>query len=515
MKYKHLLFIFGILFSHFANAQNEFITIWKPSKVSPNYTTTLSAPSPANSNQIWFPGTGTNYTIQWEEINYPQHNATLQNVNSNGQILIDFGTPLNPIPNEATYRLKVSNGNGVFNQIRFSSFTINQNGVKIWTHHGNSDKLLAIAQWGNIQWTSMFCAFAYCRYVELTASDSPNLSNVTDASNMFFSANGFAGNPSMANWDTSNIRDFSFMFSQLNDAQIPDLFNSPIGSWNTSQAMDFSYMFENRKAFNSNLNSWDTSNVTNMGFMFSGCNSFNQPLDNWNTSNVTSMTWMFHFIPVFNQPLNTWNTSKVTNFSHMFHGCSAFNQPLDNWDTSKATDINTMLQGTTSFNQSLETWNLPLLQNAFLAITITGLDCNNYSNTLAGWALNPNTANNINLGPLMGLMYASNVIPERTILLNKGWTISGDNVGECERLSVHDSHFSNQLLIYPNPATDFIYIKNLKGDYNYKIFDQAGRLIMNDDILKDKIDIQSLLKGNYILQIQSKTMKKALKFIKK
>lgn len=512
MKKFTLIFIL-LLFFQLGKAQNEFITVWKPDGINPNFVTSVTGQNPSTSSQIWFPGIGTNYTIQWEEINYPQHHGTLTNVTSIGQTLISFGAHLNPNPNQATYRVKVSNGNGVFNQIKFANLTGTQ-ALPLWTYAGNADKLLAIEQWGNIQWQSMQNAFSYCRYVQLTATDSPNLSSVEDASYMFYNANSLTGHASMANWNTSNIKDFRNMFSHISLFQIPDTFNAPISSWNTSNATNFRYMFENRVAFNQNLNSWDTSEVTDTGYMFSGTQAFNQPLNNWDTSNVTDMMLMFHYNPNFNQPLNNWNISKVTNISHMFHGCTAFNQPLDSWNTSAVTNFNTIFVLASSFNQSLETWNLPALTNGYVAFTGSGLDCDNYSDTLTGWADNPNTANNINLGSVF-LTYSVDIIPKRNILLNKGWIISNDTVGECRKLSTHESQLKNTSSIYPNPAENFIYLKNIKDAKSYIITDMSGRMITKDALTKDFINIQRLESGNYILQIIAKEKIETFKFIKK
>lgn len=512
---RFVLIVIGVLLSQITKAQNEFITIWKPNGINQNFITNVAAPNPSSTSQIWFPGTGVNYTIQWEEVNYPQHSGTMTNVTSIDQTLISFGTPLNPIPTEATYRLKVSNGNGIFTQIKFATPTIVPTGITSWVHHGNSDKLLAIEQWGNIQWQSMYNAFSHCRYVQITATDSPNLSAVDSAGFMFYNANSLTGNPSMANWNTSNIEDFRYMFSHLSMFQIPDTFNAPIGSWNTSNATDFKYMFENRIAFNQNLNSWNTSKVTDMRYMFFGTQAFNQPLNSWNTSNVTNMMWMFHTNPSFNQPLNNWNTSKVTNIAHMFHSCTAFNQPLDNWDTSLVTDFSTIFTGATSFNQSLQTWNLPALTVGILALSGSGLDCDNYSDTLVGWADNPNTANNINLGPLNSLTYSVDIIPKRNILLGKGWTITGDTVGECRKLSTTESQLKNKGLIYPNPVENYIYVKNIKDAKNYIITDFSGRIISKDSLTKESIDVRHLTPGNYILQIITKDKAQTFKFIKK
>ncbi len=78
------MFIFSS--TSFLKAQNEFITVWKPSN-------TGIIPSQSTSTQIYFPGVGNNYTIYWEEVGYPAHNATINNVTSalNVPLLIDLG----------------------------------------------------------------------------------------------------------------------------------------------------------------------------------------------------------------------------------------------------------------------------------------------------------------------------------------------------------------------------------------------------------------------------------------
>lgn len=505
---KLLTFLLLVIICEATKAQNEFITIWKPTiTIIP---VTVNAPYQANNNQIWFPGIGENYKIVWEEVGYPQHTETMNNVTAVNQVLIDFGTPLNPNPAEATYRVKVSNGNGQFKQMKFNSPNqIAGNIILTWFTHGSVDKLEAIEQWGNIQWTSMYSAFSSCTKLQLTATDLPDLSNVQDMSYMFRLARNFTGNASIGDWNTSGVNNMKGLFSGA------QAFNQPLDKWDTGNVTDMSAMFSQASVFNHSINSWNTSNVTNMSEMFAFALVFNQPLNNWNTSKVTDMAAMFHFITNFNQPLNNWDTSKVTSMSHMLHGCTAFNQPLDHWDTSNLTDANIMLSLATSFNQSLETWNLPSLTTAMLMLTESGIDCTNYSNTLKGWANNTNTADNINLGPLAPFTYSIDVANERNILISKGWIIGGDLIGECRVLGSLETKLKNQPSIYPNPATDFIFVKNIKDVKSYIISDLSGRIIMKDSLSKDDINIQALTSGNYILQIIAKDKIHSFKFIKK
>ncbi|SFN07361.1 Por secretion system C-terminal sorting domain-containing protein [Chryseobacterium oleae] len=552
---KTILFVVFIVFFQFIKAQDEFITIWKPSQQL-SFPFTIDAPSQPGAHQIWFPGIGEHYNIEWEEINYPQHSGILSDVTSTKQVLIDFGTPLNPNAGDATYRVKVSNGSGTFRQIQFGVDGL---------YSGSIDKIADIQQWGNIKWQSMNNAFSDCRFLQLSASDSPDLDHVTDASYMFYSVIDFKGNVSMANWNTSKIKNFEFMFGIPPGSFATDTFNAPVGSWNTSSAENFRCLFFGRNSFNQNLNSWNTSNVTNltamfgytknfnqplsnwdtskvitmnlmfqenkifnqnlnswntskvtdMSFMFSGTDAFNQPLDNWNTALVTNMSFMFHFNPNFNQPLNTWNTSSVTDMSHMFHDCVAFNQPLDAWNTGTVSNLSTVFAGATGFNQSLESWNIPLLTIANSALTNSGIDCTNYSRTLTAWAENPNTANNVNLGSVAPLTYSSDVAGKRNILISKGWIFSDDMVGECRTLSVSDSGTKESGFIYPNPTHDVIFIKNIPDIKSYILLDASGRMAGKNILTGNSVNIQSLEPGIYILQLISKEKIHAFKFIKR
>ncbi|WP_261512846.1 BspA family leucine-rich repeat surface protein [Chryseobacterium paludis] len=544
--YKRFLLLI-LFYFQITNAQNEFITIWKPNAPTIVPDIDFIAPHPAGNNQIWFPGIGENYTISWEEVGYPQHNGTISNVTSTNQVFIDFGTALNPNLADATYKVKASNGNGIFKQIRFSDPEIlNFPSAYLsisWHSVGSIDKITEIAQWGNINWVSMNNAFSNCRRLQVTATDVPDLSNVNDVSFMFYGNSDFKGHPSMTTWDTSGVQKFTYIFGHI--SFIPataavDTFNLPVGSWDMSSAEDISYMFFHRRSFNQNLNSWNTSNVTTMAHTFENCFTFNQPLDNWNTSKVTDMAYLFHFIPEFNQPIGNWDTSSVTNFSHIFHHCTAFNQPLNNWNTSKGTSMDmlfsgastfnqpldtwktslvgtmlAMFDGATNFDQSLQTWDLSSLTLGMQILANSGLKCENYSNTLIGWANNPSTPNNINLASTAPLIYSPDVIPYRNMLINKGWVFNGDTPGsECRVLGVSANNLNNPS-IYPNPATDFIYIKNMKGFDTYKIFDKSGRIVLQNLLREEKINIASLIKGNYILHIISKDKIQSFKFIKK
>lgn len=440
--YKKLIPFLFILFFQITNAQNEFITIWKPGSVQ----------------KIKFPGRGANFNVNWEEIGYTQHNGFQNNVTSTTEFSIDFGTALNPVPSNATYRVKITNGNGAFTQIRFFDNTL----TPIYNNTEYS-KLLDVSQWGNIQWQSFEDAFSLCMNMDVTAIDAPNLTSVTSLRQMFYICPALVGNPSFSTWDTSSV---STMYN-----------------------------------------------------MFADANNFNQPIGNWNVSNVTDMYGVFDGAASFNQPLKNWNTSNVIKMDHMFHAASSFNQDIKNWDTSKVIDMEEMFHTASSFNQNIGTWNLSALTNAKDMFLDSGLNCQNYDNALYGWSMNPATNNNINLGNASPMVYSHmGAVNARNNLTNiKGWLISGDTYNnQCESsLSTSEVLNKNEINIYPNPANDFIHVKNVKGSNSYKIFDASGRIFLEDHLKEEKINVSSLIEGNYMLQIISKDKIQSLKFIKK
>lgn len=294
-----------------------------------------------------------------------------------------------------------------------------------------------------------------------------DVSNVTNMTSMFSGAKAF--NQSIGNWDVSNVTGMSFMFSGATEFNQPignwnvskvtnmramfqnaSVFDQPIGNWNVSNVTLMDYMFFYATEFDQPIGEWDIGNVTNMAVMFNFATAFNQPIDNWNVGNVANMMFMFNYARAFDQPIGNWNVSNVTDMNSMFQNASSFNHPLNNWDVSKVTNMSSMFRKASSFNQPIDNWNVSKVTNmrsmfqdasvfnqnlgawtlnssldlSFFLIS-SGVDCLNYSATLQGWAANPATPDGRNLGA-NGRQYGTNAVAARNILLDKGWTISGD-----------------------------------------------------------------------------------------
>ena len=187
----------------------------------------------------------------------------------------------------------------------------------------NAGRLASIEQWGDTRWTTMDAAFDGATNMVYRATDTPDLSLVTDMNEMFRSATSFNGN--LSSWDVSSVTD-------MND------------------------MFYFATSFNQTLNSWDVSSVTNMNEMFAVATSFNGDLSSWDVSKVTDMSDMFIFAYDFNGNLSSWDVSSVTDMNDMFYYATAFNQPLNAWDVSSVTEMDGMFFYTPSFTQNLGNW---------------------------------------------------------------------------------------------------------------------------------------------------------------
>ena len=235
--------------------------------------------------------------------------------------------------------------------------------------------LSSIDQWGNSSWTSMANAFYGASHMIYRANDIPDLSRVTNMSQMFRDATAFNGNISTWNvssvtdmsqmfrdatafncnistWDVSSVTNMSYMFSGATS------FNGNISTWDVSSVTDMSQMFRDATAFNGDISTWDVSSVTRMWNMFAGATSFNQDISSWDTSSVTDMGGMFWDAASFNQDISTWDVSSVTRMPSMFSRASSFNQDISSWDTSSVTDMGGMFGRATSFNQDISTWDV-------------------------------------------------------------------------------------------------------------------------------------------------------------
>ncbi len=170
------------------------------------------------------------YVVDWGDGNTSRHEGDASHV----------------YPKAGEYQVSIT---GIFPRIYF------------WkSKNSDQKKIIAIDQWGAIQWESMDFAFYRCSNLAGQATDTPDLSRVRDMVCMFEGATAF--NQNVTNWDVRNV-------------------------------VDMRGMFEGAAAFNQDLSRWDVGGVQNMGWMFYGATAFNQNLRNWNVDNVQYMEDIF------------------------------------------------------------------------------------------------------------------------------------------------------------------------------------------------------------------------------
>lgn len=365
-----------------------FITIWDTEN-----------PGVSNNNQITIPGSGSGYTIWWEQISSNQ----LEN------IVIGNNTTTITLPAPGLYRIRILPGSGTFNGISFDN-------------QGDRLKLISIEQWGDISWSSMAGAFAGCNNLILEASDIPDLSGVTNMSSMFMDCSSL--NSPIGNWNTSSVTNMANLFDGAS------LFNGNIGGWNTSNVTNMSRIFAGASSFNQAIGGWNTTNVSSMAGMFTGASFFNKPIGGWNTGNVTDMEGMFSNATLFNQAIGNWNTANVTNMYQMFYQASEFDKDLSDWNTFGVINMGAMFYNASEFNKQLGNWNLH--QEVFLEnmLDFCGMSCETYDQTLIGWANNSETPDNCVLGA-EGMIYWLAQDSRDYLVDTKNWTIGGDQFDNC------------------------------------------------------------------------------------
>jgi surface protein len=337
------------------NARNQLINqkIWNisgDSKACPFVTTwKTDNPGVSNSTSITIPtfqGETYSYDIDWE------NDGVFDDFGVGGDIAHDYGV-------SGIYEVAVR---GQFPRIYFDN-------------QGDKEKILSVDEWGNIEWSSMNAAFRGCLNIDISATDAPNLSNVTDLHGMFIGA--AISNPDLTNWDVSTITDMSLLFlfcddfvgdvstwdvSNVTDMSGTfgwmDLFNGDLSAWDVSSVTNMSGMFSQSYDFNSPIGNWDVSNVTDMSQMFKWAHEFNQSIDSWDVSSVVDMEHMFDWANDFTQDLNSWDVSNVTNMQGMFVQTELFNGAIGNWDVSNVTDMRSMFAYSQAFNQDLSLWDV-------------------------------------------------------------------------------------------------------------------------------------------------------------
>jgi len=319
---------------------------------------TIQTSSPNETFTIPTIGSGYSYHVDWGTGTAGQNNFV-------GPYTGNVTSP--QYSSAGTYTVKIGILNDTFPTIYFNN-------------SGDKDKVRNIIKWGEFQWTSFQKAFHGCSNLDVTASDTPDLTNCNNFNDMFHRCfPSLTGTTAGTNWNwtfNNNPSTFGEMFRRAGN------FNGDISNWDTSKVTNMIYMFAmdgqtTKHQFNQNIGSWDVGEVTEMQYMFSN-SIFNQDISNWDTSKVTNMSYMFASNGNFNQDINTkdysagnrlaWDVSACIYFSHMFAGCTSFISSVDKWKIytgSNNVDMSGMFLSAKNFNSSLNTSQVTVGQGSY------------------------------------------------------------------------------------------------------------------------------------------------------
>jgi surface protein len=292
---------------------DHFVTTWQTDN-----------PGTSNSTSIAVPMAGGPYDVDWND------DGAFDQFGLTGSVTHDYG-----VADTYTIRIRGTNYGFAFGPIP-----------------GDTQKIVSLDQWGANSWTSMNFAFYGAVNLTVSATDTPNFSEVTGMSAMFSGA-------SLADPDTSG--------------------------WDTTAVTSMNNMFRNASSANPDTSNWDTSAVTDMWAMFSGATAAEPDTSGWNTSAVTDMHEMFYNATSANPDTNGWDTSAVSDMNSMFLFASSVKPDVSGWDTAAVTDMSQMFWGVPSFDQNIGSWDVTSLTNALYMFENVTLSTSNYDSLLIGW----------------------------------------------------------------------------------------------------------------------------------
>jgi len=185
--------------------ERPFITTWKTDNTDANDKKTI---------KIATKGTDYNYTVDWGD--------------GNSSTDVD-GNISHAYDDIGTYTVKIS---GDFPKISNPSQGVNPiTGEPIYV---NDKKLLSIEQWGTTKWISFKQSFQFSPNLVINATDEPDLSRVTDMSQMFLGASKV--DLDVSDWNVSNVTDMTEMFKDANLST--SNYNALLNSWSQKSLQD-------------------------------------------------------------------------------------------------------------------------------------------------------------------------------------------------------------------------------------------------------------------------------------
>ena len=219
--------------------------------------------------------------------------------------------------------------------------------------------------------TTTCSMFQNCTALKSVNVSRWNLSNLKNASWMFYCCSSLTTLEGVGQWKFENLQDVSYMFSRCISLKELDVAN-----WNMSKVENFDCMFSfEKKAYPDmqlttlDVSNWDTSSATSMASMFFGCcNLAELDVSGWQVGNVTSFYSMFrgransaNSMRLTVLDVSDWDTGSAENMECMFQGCNKITElDLKNWNVEKVTCVSHMFADCNALETlDLSGWQTP------------------------------------------------------------------------------------------------------------------------------------------------------------
>ncbi|MBQ0152297.1 MAG: fibronectin type III domain-containing protein [Chryseobacterium sp.] len=89
-----------------------------------------------------------------------------------------------------------------------------------------------------------------------------------------------------------------------------------------------------------------------------------------------------------------------------------------------------------------------------------------------------------------------------------------DYIVKISKQGVPNALNQNDIIIYPNPVSTILFVKNISKKAQYKIYNVAGQIVSNGILLNNQISVANLSSGVYVIDIEDTKGNVQKKFIK-
>ena len=133
------------------------------------------------------------------------------------------------------------------------------------------------------------------------------------------------------------------------------------------------------------ISGWDTSNVIDMNFMFSQCKKLKKiiGIENLDVSKLRCANCMFSYCEkLVELDLTNWNPKLLQKTRYMFYGCLNLKiiKNIENWQLPNIKEVKYMFSGCTKLDIDLSNWDLTNIKDSLKEGIIggSGISINHY-----------------------------------------------------------------------------------------------------------------------------------------